>query len=444
VGFRSSAFVAFVRLACPGRSSLARGALVLAMLGSALAQAAGEPPPDPHAEWPDAGPGNPTPSSPEDAGGPGVDGGASDRGGGTTGDVGGTDADELTALKQRVQALEEQVVEAQRQREIAQRDGESVKAKVKELAQAIQFSGFFDVSVSTYENNPNLFDLGTFEFDIKKEFGKYFQVGAALVFADKQSDLAVGFIDFHLFGGLIPARGNVFLESGFHLQVGRFDVTLGNDWQYFASIDRQTMSAPLTTTVLMDGGYNDVGFRVLGNHSFINYAGYVLEGAEHGVAVGGRIALVPLSNPFTLKVMENQPLDIGVGFLNDFSQGGKTEQRTYSADLEARWEFLHLQSEYYWRRDHVQALRRTGYQLSLFGTFLDEGPLPFGFSSRFDEVRTHIEDGSSDETLQRMTVGCFARPFEVTVMKLEFARFLKGNPELRGNSLFAQLVIGFK
>lgn len=364
--------------------------------------------------------------------------------GGSPGDGPTIEVDELAQLRRRIEALEEQVNESKKQTEAVERDGESVKAKVKELAQAIQFSGFFDVSVSTYENNPNLFDLGTFEFDIKKEFGKYFQVGAALVFADKESDLAVGFIDFHLFGGLIPARGNVFLESGFHLQVGRFDVTLGNDWQYFASLDRQTMSAPLTTTVLMDGGYNDVGFRVLGNHSFINYAGYVLEGAEHGVAVGGRLAFVPLSNPFTLKLMENQPLDIGVGFLNDFSQGGKTEQRTYSADLEARWEFLHLQSEYYWRRDHVQALRRTGYQLSLFGTFLDEGPLPFGLSSRFDTVRTHLEDGSPDETLRRLTLGCFARPFEVTVMKLEFAHFLNGNAELRGNSVFAQLVIGFK
>jgi hypothetical protein len=204
------------------------------------------------------------------------------------------------------------------------------------------------------------------------------------------------------------------------------------------------MSAPLTTTVLMNGGYNDVGFRVLGNHSFVNYAGYVLEGAEHGVAVGGRIALVPLSNPFTLKLMENQPLDIGVGFLNDFSQGGKTEQRTYSADLEARWEFLHVQSEYYWRRDHVQAFLRKGYQVSLFGRFLDHGVLPFGFSSRFDEVRTDPDDRVAAQTLRRVTVGCFVRPFEVTVMKLELARFLDGNADLRGDSVFAQLVIGFK
>jgi hypothetical protein len=53
-----------------------------------------------------------------------------------------------------------------------------------------------------------------------------FCVRAALVFADQQAELAVGFIDFHLMGGLIPARGNVFLESGFHLQIGRFNQAL--------------------------------------------------------------------------------------------------------------------------------------------------------------------------------------------------------------------------
>jgi hypothetical protein len=378
-------------------------------------------------------------------GGAELDAGAVDAVNGT-GDAGVArdDANELAALKARVSALEEEVQESRRVEQTSRKDSDAVKAKVKELAQAIQFSGFFDVSVSTFENNPNLFELGTFEFDIKKEFNKYFQVGAALVFADKQADLAVGFIDFHLFGGLIPARGNVFLESGFHLQVGKFDITIGNDWQYFASLDRVTMSAPLTTTVLMEGGYNDVGFRVLGNHSFLNYAGYLLRGVGEGVAAGGRIAFVPFSNPYTTELMENQPLDIGIGVINDFSRDWKTEQRTYVADIEARVDILRLQTEYYWRHDLLQSLRRSGYQVSLFSTFFEDGPLPFGLTTRFDSVHSRAEDGTVDETLRSFMVGCFLRLFEVTVMKVELARFLDGNAELHGNSVFAQLVIGFK
>jgi hypothetical protein len=59
-------------------------------------------------------------------------------------------------------------------------------------------------------------------------------------------------------------------------------------------------------------------------------------------------------------------------------------------------------------------------------------------------VHSTADDGTLDETLRRLTLGCFFRPFEVTVIKLEFLRFFDGNEEMHGNSLFAQLVIGFK
>jgi len=352
--------------------------------------------------------------------------------------------DEFAALRERVRILEDKLNDETRVNEASRKDSETVKAKVKELTQAIQFSGFFDVTVSTYRNNPNIFELGNFEFDIKKEYYKYFQVGAALVFADKHADLAVGFIDFHLFGGLIPARGNVFLESGFHLQVGKFDITLGNDWQYYASLDRLTISAPLTTAVLMEGGYNDVGFRVLGNTGVINYAGYVLKGAANGLALGGRLAFVPFNNPFTTKVMDTQPLDIGFAYLEDLDQDGKSEQQTFAADLEARYEFLHLQTEYYWRKDLLLSLHREGYQVSLFGSFLDNCPVPFGVFGRFDHVDSSPDDGAPRTTLREITAGAFLRPFEVTVLKLEFNRFIQGNDDMHGTYAFAQLVIGYK
>ena len=351
---------------------------------------------------------------------------------------------EMQALKEHMHAIEEKLDEQGKEIEALQKESVASKLKLKELSAAIQFSGFFDVSVSTFDNHPNVFDVGTFEFDIKKEFSKYFQVGAALVFADKQSDLAVGFIDFHLFGGLIPARGNIFLESGFHLQIGKFDVPFGNDWQYYASLDRPTMSAPLTTSILMGGGYNDAGFRVLGNHNFINYVGYVLKGAGDGIVAGGRLAFVPFNNPFTTRGMDTQPLDVGFGYLHDFSKKGVTEQRTFAVDVEARLDFLHLQAEYYRRRDLLMGLRLDGYQVSLFGSFLNDGPLPFGTCVRYDTVHSQADDGSVDERLNRMTLGIFIRPFDVTVLKLEYLHYFKGNEETRGDSIFGQLVIGFK
>ncbi len=354
------------------------------------------------------------------------------------------DANQVRALEERVRELESRLEEHQASLAAMQREQTSVKRTVKGLAEALQFSGFFDMSVSTYRNNPNVFALGSFEFDINKAFNRYFQVGAALVFADEQADLAVAFIDVHLLGGLIPARGNIFLESGFHLQVGKFDVPFGNDWVYFASLDRPSMSAPLTTARLMEGGYNDVGLRALGNWRFVNYVGYVLEGAGEGVAVGGRVAFVPFNDPFTMKAADAQPLDLGFSVLRDFDQAGNVEQMTYAADVEARYEFLRLQAEYYHRLDHLAALRREGYQVSLFGSFRVQTALPFGFGARYDTLHDRGEDGLSDQRLRRVTLVGFMRPFDVTVLKLECFEYLDGSPELHGRSVFAQLVIGFK
>jgi hypothetical protein len=194
----------------------------------------------------------------------------------------------------------------------------------------------------------------------------------------------------------------------------------------------------------MDGGYNDVGLRALGNWHFINYAGYVLKGSGNGVSAGGRLAFVPFNNPFTMQGMDAQPLDVGVGYLHDFSQAGTAEQKIFAADVEARLTFLRLQVEYYIRRDLLQGMRWAGYQASLFASFLDGGPLPFGFSVRYDTVHNKTDDGAVDGHLRRITLAGLVRPFEVTVLKLEYLHYVAGDEELHGGEVFAQLVIGFK
>jgi hypothetical protein len=377
------------------------------------------------------------------------DGGGADAGGadGEVADRGAAVAPaeaELAGLRQRVRILEERMAAADAVAARERQEAGKTREKVEDLSKAIQLSGFFDVSVSTYGNHPNVFALGAFEFDLNKSFNKYFQVSAALVFEDSAADLAVGFIDLHLLGGLIPARGNIFLESGFHLQVGRFDVPLGNDWLYFAALDRPTISAPLTTENLMEGGYNDVGFRVVGNYRFCNYAGYVLEGVGNGVAVGGRLAIIPFNNPFTLAAMEEQPLDVGISHLRDYSQVGTLEQEVTALDLEARFAFLRGQAEYYQRRNWLERTSWWGYQGALFGNFLDDGPVPFGVGLRLDQIHVEAMDEPGGETLARGTVSGFLRPYDVTVLKVEYQHYFRGNEEQRGDQVFAQLVIGFK
>ena len=145
--------------------------------------------------------------------------------------------------------------------------------KIEEDRNSLKFSGFFDVSISNYKNQANIFQLGDFELDISHTFKNHFQVAAALVF-NKGAELGVGFIDYHIYGGSINPRGRLFREKGLHIQVGKFDVPFGNDWQHFTSVDRLTVTQPLTTEIIMEGGYNDVGIRFLANFISFNFTIY--------------------------------------------------------------------------------------------------------------------------------------------------------------------------
>lgn len=168
----------------------------------------------------------------------------------------------------------------------------SLKNGIKETT-GLEVSGFFDVYASNYNNNPNIFEIGNFELDLEHSFAQYFQVASALVFNTDGAELAVAFIDFHLRGGSIAPRGRLFKEQGVHLQVGKFDLPFGNDWQYFASPDRLQVSAPLTTEYVNSEGYNDTGLRILGQFVSLNFTTYIIKGIEEGVSFGGRIGLTP-------------------------------------------------------------------------------------------------------------------------------------------------------
>ena len=85
-----------------------------------------------------------------------------------------------------------------------------------------------------------------------------------------------------------------------------------------------------------------------------------------------------------------------------------------------------------------------GYQGSLYGNFLEDGPVPFGVGARFDRVHSGAMDAPEEETLSRATLAAFIRPYEVTVLKVEYLHYFQGNADYHGDGVFAQLVIGFK
>jgi hypothetical protein len=113
------------------------------------------------------------------------------------------------------------------------------------ISYGVELTGFFDTTLANPANNPNYISAGVLELDFTRSLGKYFQGAAAVVYDPHGgTHLTVGFVDYHFFGGLIAPRGRIFVEKGFHLQAGRFDIPFGNDWQYFASKDRMTVTPP--------------------------------------------------------------------------------------------------------------------------------------------------------------------------------------------------------
>jgi hypothetical protein len=142
---------------------------------------------------------------------------------------------------------------------------ETFKSAFESASGGLSIDGFFEMQVSPSHDSARAVRPGDFEIDLSRELGEHAQLAAAIVTNDEGTNLTVGYLDVHFFGGLIAPRGKLPREKGFHVQIGRFDVPFGNDWQYFAPKDRLELSAPLTTEAILEGGGNDAGIRVLGS-----------------------------------------------------------------------------------------------------------------------------------------------------------------------------------
>lgn len=320
---------------------------------------------------------------------------------------------------------------------------ELLKKKVEKLGEAIHFAGHMDVSASGYKENPNVFKLGDFEFSMEKSFGSFFQAGAAFVFNDEGASLSVGFIDYHLFGGKISPRGRLFSQKGLHFQAGRFDIPFGNDWQYFASIDRFTVTAPMTTEWVLNGGYNDVGLRILGNAISFNYSLFCVRGVGEGVAAGGRLGFTPFNNPFTLRRKVMQKLELGVSFLSDWDRAGDIEEKAFSLDGESSFGPVRFQAEYVRRESVFFNQELDGWHFS--GFVNGEGLWPVTLCGRIEAVRCKAIAGEDQRWISRdrLSIGVHVGILDVSILKLEYLTWLKGDEDHSGSSIFLQLALIF-
>jgi hypothetical protein len=343
--------------------------------------------------------------------------------------------DELDDLKEEVTALKKQT----------------------DMLSALKISGFFDVNISNYKNKPNVFSIGEFELDIEHNYDN-FQVAAALVFFEG-AELTTGFIDYHLFGGRVAPRGRLFQTEGLHAQIGKFDVPFGNDWRYAGAANRLSIKPPLTTEIIMDGGYNDEGIRILLSLVSLNASIYMLKGIEEqysygGNSFGGRLGFTPFSNPFALKNRTMPPFEIGVSYIHDIDREGSTAEKVFAGDIESKIGPMILTSEYYYR-DKSAGITLYGYHVTGGIDFNYFTPVPLILFGRYEQVISEENalinghEGIDKNTLTRVSAGININIAQISYLKFEYQNYLKAYQEFKSDQYysrslyFIQLVIKF-
>ncbi|MDX9735971.1 MAG: hypothetical protein RBU36_17710 [Thermoanaerobaculia bacterium] len=347
---------------------------------------------------------------------------------------------------------------AGRAQEPAAPEAEGLAGTLAEIRDALGLSGFFDVKAADTRTDPNVFSMGDFELDLERDLGRHVQVAAALVVNDGGAELAVGFVDVHVVGAPVAPRGRLPVEKGFHAQLGRFDVPFGGDWQYFAAKDRTELSAPLTTEAVLDGGYNDVGLRLLGGTGSLGWTAYWLRGEGEGTAVGGRIALMPFDDVYRLRD-RTRVFELGISALHDSDGNGNTETTSLAVDAELRATFGQLRAEWA-RRDERPVegrdarLVRSGLHVTAIIEAGAVAGVPLSPYVRWDTAKAEPEAAGGEVGVEaghteRLTAGLRTLLFDTLTLKLEYQRVLSAPPEaeaeegFRRDALLAQAVVAF-
>ncbi|MFN7958552.1 MAG: hypothetical protein U0P46_09550 [Holophagaceae bacterium] len=334
---------------------------------------------------------------------------------------------------------------------------ESLDAGRERLAErlfGLKPSAFGDVLAAPDEAGRRKVDWGSFELDLSGEFKEVVEAAAAVVTSREGTKLPVAFLDVHPFGGTIAPRGRLWVEKGFHIQAGRFDVPFGNDWQFFASKDSVSISRPLTTDGIMDGGYNDVGVRVLGNDGTVNFNTFILRGFGDGRLAGGRLGFTPFGNPFSLQaVRDPKTLEFGFSYLYDTGADRRKREMVWAADAEGRVGPWYLRGEYLLRRQEPDAtherLTRRGWHLTQECAFPDL-PAPTTVFLRYERMgQLPAEASTGDDHDVRAAAGLSVTLAGILQLKAEWQHVLEATaatreaPGFSPNVWLAQVVVVF-
>jgi len=304
-------------------------------------------------------------------------------------------------------------------------------------------SGFFDVGVAATLADETTADglLGALEVDVTGVFSDWAEYAAGVVLEREEGRVevepAATLLDLHLPGG------DDFLTTA-GVYFGNFDVPFGWDFFRYATPDRPTVSAPLTTDAGLAGGMTELGFAGYVRTAFFDLDAYTLylpleePEIEGGPALpdrwayGARLDIVPGLDW----------LHVGASAIlaNEGTGDEEVESTRYGGHLRLEQWGLELTGEYALGSDGVdEKVDSSGYYAEAVYRF-DEIFAPVYAFARYDAWDPDTATG--DDELSRIAGGLGFTPLEWLVFKLEYTT--EDEPgDVKNDALTLDAVVAF-
>ncbi len=220
---------------------------------------------------------------------------------------------------------------------------------VSSVSGELEISGFFDILYQDMELENSTAGLGVFELDYSNTLSEGIVFAGAVVLEGDEIGLGATFIDFTI------------VKDIYSIQVGLIDVPFGIDCYVFATPDRKLITPPLTTEIMMLGGWGDVGVNFSATYSKFNFDVYLVNGfgEEFGIPV---TQLSDNNNArtfgFRLGATPIEKLELGLSYgsgpyLDDNSDENST--RT-GIDFQFEYLMLKLKAEYIMGKEDIPLL----------------------------------------------------------------------------------------
>ncbi len=338
--------------------------------------------------------------------------------------------------------------------------------KAENLARLdMELGANLDITTTLINARDVPFTPGSLLLYFSKNFANIISFATAIDIYNSKPLIRSAFFDLVTTENRTRPYGNMFNSQGFHLQAGRFELPFGLDYKYLIPFERISISAPLTTDIILrnlsdlneedwQNGPKIIsgnGIRTFYSTNFFDLAAYMVNGKESdylhqqkGMAMGGSIHFYPIRETYLAhKSGSEQLAAVGFSYLVNIDNDFNKEFYLISADIDIRSGPVGLQGEYVFTEDRQQENRQWGYYC-LFSYHFDL--LPAYFFSRFEQWKpkdTKMSTVWINNELSKISAGLGYRISNFLLVKGEYENYLDStifDPALINNTIKIQVV----